>query len=398
MNGTAAARPRVLVVFGTRPEAIKLAPVVQELEASPLVDCTVVVTGQHRAMLDGVNRLFGIRPARDLDLVRHRPDLAGITSGVVEGIGRVVSELRPDLVVVQGDTTTVFAAALAAFYAQVPVAHVEAGLRTGRRYDPYPEEINRRLTTALTVLHLAPTPAACQNLLAEGIARQDVVVTGNTVIDALLDVVSRDLPLVVPELAPVLEHERTILVTSHRRESWGAPMRRTAGAVRALAERFPDVLVVLPAHANPGVRDVLLPPLHGLANVLVTEPLEYSDLARVMARSTLVITDSGGIQEEAPALGKPVLVLRETTERPEAVAAGTVRLVGTDPARILHEATRLLTDAAAYEAMARAVNPYGDGLARFRVVRAIEHLLGLGPAPEQFVPVTLPSRAVRSAA
>ncbi|GHS87628.1 UDP-N-acetyl glucosamine 2-epimerase [Actinomycetota bacterium] len=379
-------QPKVLVVYGTRPEAIKLAPVVHALAASPHLDPVVVVTGQHRAMLDQVNELFDIVPSHDLDLLRTRPDLTGITTGALEGLSPVIAAEQPDLVVVQGDTTTVFAAALASFYAKVPVAHVEAGLRTGDRYNPFPEEINRRLTSALTTLHLAPTPTSRANLLAEGIDPAAVVVTGNTVIDALLDVVARDLPVHDPALRPVGSADRVVLVTSHRRESWGDPMARTARALARLARAYPDVLWVLPAHLNPGVRSVLLPPLEGIGNVLVTEPLDYSDMAYVLAASTLVVTDSGGVQEEAPSLGRPVLVLRETTERPEAVAAGTVRLVGTDEDLIVAEVSRLLDDPGAYEAMARAVNPYGDGAAAARVVGAVEHLFGLGPRPADFAP------------
>jgi UDP-N-acetylglucosamine 2-epimerase (non-hydrolysing) len=380
--------PKVLVVYGTRPEAIKMAPVVTALTASVHVEPVVVVTGQHRAMLDQVNDLFGIMPTHDLDILRERQDLTSITTRSLEGLQRVIDEERPDLVVVQGDTTTSFAAALAAFYAKVPVAHVEAGLRTGDRYNPFPEEINRRLTSHLSTLHLAPTPTSRANLLAEGIAAGDIVVTGNTVIDALLDVVARDLPLADPALARMGDAERVVLVTSHRRESWGEPMARTARALARLAADFPDVLYVLPAHLNPAVREVLLPPLVGFDNVLVTEPLDYGDMARVLAASTLVVTDSGGVQEEAPSLGKPVLVLRETTERPEAVTAGTVRLVGTDEDLVVAEVTLLLTDRAAYDEMARAVNPYGDGQAAQRVVGAIEHLFGAGPRPDDFAPAT----------
>ena len=377
---------KILVVYGTRPEAIKLAPVVGALAHRSQVEPVVVVTGQHRLMLDQVNTLFGIVPMHDLDLLRDRPDLTGITTRSLEGLGRIIESEKPALVVVQGDTTTVFAAALAAFYARVPVAHVEAGLRTHDRYNPFPEEINRRLTTDLTSLHLAPTPASRDNLLAENIGADDIVVTGNTVIDALLDVVGRGLPPTDPALARVADAERLVLVTTHRRESWGAPMARTARALARLAAAFPEVLYVLPAHLNPTVREVLLPPLEGLANVVVTEPLAYGDMAYVLAASELVLTDSGGVQEEAPSLGKPVLVLRETTERPEAVASGTVRLVGTDEDLIVAEVTRLLTDPLAYRSMAHAVNPYGDGLAAGRVVAAIEHFLGVGPRPDDFRP------------
>lgn len=376
---------RVLVVYGTRPEAIKLAPVIRALDDSTACEPVIVVTGQHRSMLDQVNSLFGITPKHDLDLISGRPSLAGITAGVVEGLGPILEAEQPDLVVVQGDTTTVFSAALAAFYAQVPVAHVEAGLRTLDRYDPFPEEINRRLTTALTSLHLAPTRGARANLLAEGVDGDGIHVTGNTVIDALLDMKARGLPPNNPALAGLGDARRVVLVTSHRRENWGEPMARIARAIARLARAYPGVVFVLPAHLNPTVRDVLLPPLAGLRNVLVTDPLDYVDMVYAMATSYLVITDSGGVQEEAPSLGKPVLVLRETTERPEAVEAQTVRLIGTDEDRIVAEAVALLDDPAAYEAMARAVNPYGDGCASNRVLGAIEHFLGSGPRPEEFL-------------
>jgi UDP-N-acetylglucosamine 2-epimerase (non-hydrolysing) len=379
---------RILVVYGTRPEAIKLAPVIRALQGSRHLEPIVVVTGQHRSMLDQVNALFDIVPTHDLDLIRERPNLAGITAGVLQGIGKIIEDVHPDLVVVQGDTTTVFSAALASFYAQVPVAHVEAGLRTGDRYDPFPEEINRRLTSALTSLHLAPTDTSRSNLEAEGIGADGIHITGNTVIDALLDITGRRLPptdLALVERDPA---RRLVLVTSHRRENWGEPMVRISRAIARLARAFPEVDFVLPAHLNPIVRDSLLPELVGLPNVLVTEPLDYVDMAYAMVESHFVITDSGGVQEEAPSLGKPVLVLRDTTERPEAVTAKTVLLVGTDEDRIVAAATRLLIDPSAYEAMARAVNPYGDGRASSRIVSAIEHYFGEGPRPAAFSPAT----------
>lgn len=370
-------RPRVLVVYGTRPEAIKLATVVRELRRSPALEVVVVVTGQHRAMLDQVNSLFGIVPDHDLDLIQPRQQLHELTGRVLGGLTDIIREVRPDIVMVQGDTTTSFVAGLAAFYEQVPVVHVEAGLRTQNRYDPFPEEINRRLTTQLAALHLAPTATSRANLVADGIAPTDIAVTGNTVIDALLDVVARKLPLENPALAAI-DGRPTVLVTSHRRESWGQPMARTANAVARLAKEFEDVLFLLPAHLNPTVREVLLPPLVGLANVIVTEPLGYGDFAHAMDASTLVLTDSGGVQEEAPSLGKPVLVLRDTTERPEAVEAGTVRLVGTDEQLIVDEVSLLLMNASAYNAMAQAVNPYGDGQASQRITAAIESFFGVG--------------------
>jgi UDP-N-acetylglucosamine 2-epimerase (non-hydrolysing) len=366
---------RVMVIYGTRPEAIKLAPVVGSLQESPHLEVTVAVTGQHRLMLDQVNALFGIVPDLDLDVIQPRQQLHEMTQRILGGLTEAIRSVRPDAILVQGDTTTSFVAALAAFYEQVPVLHVEAGLRTQDRYNPFPEEINRRLTSQLAALHLAPTAASRANLLADGIARRDVVVTGNTVIDALLDVVARRLPLENPALA-VLDGSPAVLVTSHRRESWGEPMSRTADAIARLAKEFPDVNFLLPAHLNPVVREVLLPPLQGMDNVTITDPLSYSDFARAMDASTIMLTDSGGVQEEAPSLGKPVLVLRENTERPEAVDAGTVRLVGTDERRIVDEVSTLLTDQSAYAAMARAVNPYGDGLASPRIRAAVEHFFG----------------------
>ncbi len=376
----AAGRKRVMVVYGTRPEAIKMAPVVRELIDSPHLEVFVTVTGQHRAMLDQVNGLFGIVPDADLDVIQPRQTLPEITQRVLLGITEVIQRVRPDALVVQGDTTTTFAAALAAFYEKVPVVHLEAGLRTQNRYDPFPEELNRRMASQLATLHLAPTTTSRRNLLADGISPSDIVVTGNTVIDALLDVVSRRLPLENKALQEMVLGD-AVLVTTHRRESWGEPMARTANAVARLAKEFEDTRFVVPAHLNPVVREVLLPPLQGLDNVIVTEPLSYSDFSRAMFSSTLILTDSGGVQEEAPSLGKPVLVLRETTERPEAVDAGTVKLVGTDEDLIVEETRRLLTDRAAYDAMARAVNPYGDGQAATRTRLAIESMFGLAERP-----------------
>jgi UDP-N-acetylglucosamine 2-epimerase (non-hydrolysing) len=377
--------PTVLVVYGTRPEAIKMAPVIAGLQASHHLRPVVAVTGQHRAMLDQVNDLFGIVPEHDLDIIAQRQTLQDVTTRALRGLADVIADVRPDLVLVQGDTTTAFVAALAAFYAKVPVAHLEAGLRTADRYNPFPEEMNRRLTTQLADLHLAPTPTSRANLLHDGVDPSAVFVTGNTVIDALLDVVSRGLPAENPALDGIAGR-RVVLVTAHRRESWGAPMANTARAVARLARSFPDIAFLLPAHLNPAVREVLLPPLAGLHNVVVTEPLGYGDFAGAMNRADVVLTDSGGVQEEAPSLGKPVLVMRETTERPEAVDAGTVRLVGTDEELIVTEVTRLLTDADAHRAMARAVNPYGDGHAAGRCVQAIAHHFGLAERPPDFVP------------
>jgi len=381
---SAGSAKRVMVVYGTRPEAVKLAPVIQGLDASAALTPVVALTGQHRAIVDQVNDLFGVRPEHDLNVIRPRQSLDGLTSRVLERLGEVIRQERPDAVVVQGDTTSTFAGALAAFYERIPVIHVEAGLRTGDLYAPFPEEANRRLTTQVASLHLAPTRQSENNLLDAGVAERDILVTGNTVIDALLWTVDQRVPYGSTELEKVDASETPVLlVTAHRRESWGR-MEDIGQAVARLARRHPDISVVLPVHPNPVVREALLPELDGIRNVLTVDPMSYGAFARLLRRSMIVLTDSGGVQEEAPSLGKPVLVMRDTTERSEAVSAGTARLVGTDPDRVYEEVSRLLTDPPAYRAMARAVNPYGDGRAAERTVGAIEHMLGLGPMPERF--------------
>jgi UDP-N-acetylglucosamine 2-epimerase (non-hydrolysing) len=377
-----------MLVYGTRPEAIKMAPLVKALERSLTLNPLVVVTGQHREMLDQVNELFDIRPKHDLDVIQPRQTLPQLSVRALQGLSGLMSMEQPDVVVVQGDTTTSFVAALAAFYERIPVVHVEAGLRTHDRYSPYPEEINRRLTSQAANLHLAPTTTARANLLREGIASSDVVVTGNSVIDALLDVVDRQISYTDQRLEDIQGRE-IVLITSHRRESWGEPMARVAEAISVLAGRFPEVSFVLPAHKNPIVRDVLLPPLKKHRNVLITEPLGYAEFARLMQDSRIVLTDSGGVQEEAPSLGKPVLVMRESTERPEAVAAGTVKLVGTERDTLVESVSLLLQDTTAYDLMANAVNPYGDGQAARRSILAIERYLGLSDVlVDEFNPAT----------
>jgi UDP-N-acetylglucosamine 2-epimerase (non-hydrolysing) len=379
-------RAKVLVVFGTRPEAVKLAPVVAALGAHPGFEARVVVTGQHRHLVDPVLDVFGVRPHHALGVGRTTQTLTGITTRVLSGLEPVVEAEHPDVVLVQGDTTTTMAGSLAAFYQRIPVAHLEAGLRTDNRYSPFPEEINRRLTTTVASLHLAPTPAAAANLVAEGVKPDAVVCTGNTVIDALQYVLRRApaggcLPRGVERRG-----RRVVLVTVHRRESWGTAMEGIGRALATLAED-PGLLVVVPAHPNPVVRQALVPALKGLDNVAVVEPLPYLEFASPLAAADLVLTDSGGIQEEAPSLGKPVLVLRDTTERPEAVAAGTAELVGTDPDRVVARARRLLDDPVAYQAMARATSPYGDGRAVERTVAALSWLTAGTPRPEEFAPV-----------
>ncbi|MDR1119099.1 MAG: UDP-N-acetylglucosamine 2-epimerase (non-hydrolyzing) [Bifidobacteriaceae bacterium] len=369
----------VMAVYGTRPEAIKMAPIVRELRESPLFACEVVVTGQHREMLDQINRGFGIEPDRDLAVFEHAQGPGLVAARTLERLTPVLREARPEAVLVQGDTASAFAAGLAAFYERVPVVHVEAGLRTDSLAAPFPEEGNRRLLTRISALHLAPTRANKANLVAEGVEPGTVAVTGNPVIDALLAASQATAPVGRPEVASALASgQRLALVTSHRRESWGEPMRRVAGAIAELAAGAPDVRWIFPLHANPLVRDIFVPALEDLPNVTLTEPLDYLDLARVVAAATLVVTDSGGIQEEAPSLGVPVLVLRDTTERMEGVAAGTARLVGTDPDAIVAGARRLLEDPAEHRKMAQAVNPYGDGKAAARTVAALAEFFGVG--------------------
>ncbi|WP_076263102.1 non-hydrolyzing UDP-N-acetylglucosamine 2-epimerase [Intrasporangium flavum] len=386
-------RRRVMTVYGTRPEAIKMAPLVAALEADDRIEPVVAVTGQHREMLDQVNRLFGIRPEHDLDLMTPGAGLAEITARTVLATSALLRETRPDVVVVQGDTTTVLAAGLAAFYEHIPVVHLEAGLRTGDIRSPFPEEANRRLTAPLADLHLAPTATSKANLVRESVDAARVPVTGNTVIDALRWTTAQPVEFDDPRVAEAVDHaahgQDLLLVTSHRRESWGPRMVETMTAVRDLARDRPDLQVLLPMHRNPVVRDVIEPLLGSLPNVLLTEPLDYHRFAHALAASRLVLTDSGGVQEEAPSLGKPVLVMRDTTERPEAVEAGTVRLVGTDGATIRSAVEELLDDPHAYAAMAAAVNPYGDGRAAERSVAAIAELLGVGHRAPDFDPFEL---------
>ncbi len=365
---------KVMVVFGTRPEAIKMAPVIKELKKVKDINTIVCVTAQHREMLDQVLTLFKIKPDYDLDLMKEKQDLFTITAGVLGGMKTILEKEQPDLVLVHGDTTTTFAAALAAFYLRIPVGHVEAGLRTRNKYSPFPEEINRTLTGRLAELHFAPTDTSRENLLAESTAQFKIWVTGNTVIDALLDTVRDDYSF-APELAEIDLHKRILLVTTHRRENWGEPMRQIYQALIDLVDQFPDVEVVFPVHKNPVVRDVALEMLGQKERFHLIEPLDYEPFANLMNRCYLVLTDSGGLQEEAPSLGKPVLVLRDTTERPEAVQAGTVKLTGTNRQRIYQAAYTLLSDPAAYEKMARAINPYGDGKAARRIAKVATDFL-----------------------
>lgn len=378
-------RLKVMSVFGTRPEAIKMAPLVLELKRRPELESIVCVTAQHREMLDSVLREFDIRPEHDLNIMQSGQSLADITSRVLRGMGPVYEQEKPGLVLVHGDTTTTFAAALAAFYAHIPVGHVEAGLRTFDRWSPWPEEMNRRMTGQLASFHFAPTQRNAENLRRENV-EGSVWVTGNTVIDALRYTASGE-GFSRPELGDIdYVNHRVVTLTCHRRENYGKPMRNIFEAVRNTAKRFPDVIFVYPVHLSPVVRQAAGELLSGLPNVKLIEPLDAVDMHRLMAKSYMVMTDSGGLQEEAPALGKPVLVLRRETERPEAVEAGTVVLAGTEREKIELLAAKLLTDRAEYEKMARAVNPYGDGRACPRIVDAICYAFGLSDRrPEEFM-------------
>ena len=358
-------QPRVTIVLGTRPEAIKLAPVIKAFRHCGALTTRVVLTGQHREMVTQVMDLFGLKADKDLGLMAPRQTLTHVTCAALQGLRDDFQAYPPKLVLVQGDTTTAFAAGLAAFYEQIPVGHVEAGLRTDNLLDPFPEEANRRLLSQLASLHFAPTTKAEANLQASGVIGQ-ISVTGNTVIDALLLMAQTASE---PKFDGIdWQHQRVILATVHRRENWGERLVQIASGIRQVLDRHDDTSLLLPLHRNPTVREPLQRLLGDHPRVVMTEPLDYDRLVAVMKRCTLLLTDSGGLQEEAPALGKPVLVLRRTTERPEAVEAGTARLVGTEPSSIVDEASRLLSDASAYEAMSRAVNPFGDGHASQRIL------------------------------
>jgi len=391
---------KILLVFGTRPEAIKMAPLVKTLQAQPALQVKVCVTAQHRHMLDQVLHLFDIQPDFDLNLMKPGQDLYDITSGVLLGLKSVLTEWRPDAVLVHGDTSTTFAATLAAFYQRIPVGHVEAGLRTGNLYSPWPEEANRKLTSTLAHWHFAPTATSRSNLLKEGIAADTIHVTGNTVIDALLQV--REKIVTNPLLRQAFEKQfsflapasRVVLVTGHRRENFGQGFENICQALARVARDHADVQVVYPVHLNPQVQEPVRRLLGEIDNVHLIEPLDYLPFVYLMDRSTLILTDSGGIQEEAPSLGKPVLVMRDTTERPEAVEAGTVRLVGTNVDEIAGQAGLLLSNIEAYEAMAFAHNPYGDGFACERIAQTLladKSLFPLAPVrsgrPIPLVPV-----------
>lgn len=379
-------RPKIVTIYGTRPEAIKVAPIITALSRDGRFESVVVSTGQHLEMLEQVNRMFGIRPKRDLHLMEPGQSLNRLVSRAIEGLDEVIDAETPDIIVVQGDTSTAMAAALAGFHRGVKIVHLEAGLRTGDIHSPFPEEANRKLIGQVAELHLAPTAGSMENLRRENVRSKDIAVTGNTIIDALLEAASWDTEFEDPALQEAAESgKRLVVVTTHRRENLEA-MKEIGGAVKDLAESYSDINFVLPLHLNPKVREAVLPEVESLPNVVITNPLPYDQFTKLLDRATIILTDSGGVQEEAPALGKPVLVMRQNTERPEAVVAGTVKLVGTNRSLIVAEAKLLLDDDAAYHSMANAVNPYGDGKAAERAVAAIAELLGVGERLPDFDP------------
>lgn len=372
---------KVCSVFGTRPEAIKMAPLVKELQSREELDAKVLVTAQHREMLDSVLELFDITPDFDLNIMKHGQTITDITTRVLHGVGEIFEQEKPDLVLVHGDTTTTFAAALASFYQKIAVGHVEAGLRTGNIYSPYPEEMNRKLTGSLATYHFSPTIMNVENLLRENISKENIVITGNTVIDALLSVTDKSYRFEIEELNEIDEtKQRLILLTCHRRENWGEPMKQIFEAINELTSKHSDVVVVFPMHKNPSIRELARTYFGNNPSVRLIEPLDYEPFANLMKKSYLILTDSGGIQEEAPALGKPVLVLRTETERPEAVKAGTVRIAGIETERIVQLADELLSSQKSYDEMAHAANPYGDGTSSKQIADFIvskrEELIG----------------------
>jgi UDP-N-acetylglucosamine 2-epimerase (non-hydrolysing) len=381
-------KKKIAVIFGTRPDTIKLAPIILELRKHPHFRVINIATAQHRQMLDQVLDVFSIKPDFDLNIMEPKQSLAKLTKNTIAGLDDILVETKPDMVLVQGDTTTTFVGSLAAFYRQIPVGHVEAGLRTQDKANPFPEEINRRLTSCIADIHFAPTSTAKRALMKEHIPNDHIIVTGNSVIDALRYSIKKTYSFTDRRLNEYVEEgRRIILLTMHRRENWGTPMIGACEAVRTLANRYQDDRFVFPVHLNPIVRDVVYPILGDLKNVILIEPLPYSEFVNVMARSYLILTDSGGVQEEGPSLGKPVLVLRKVTERPEAVQFGTVKLVGLDQKKITSAARTLLDNSKAYHRMASATNPYGDGHASRRTVQALEYFFGFSrKKPSEFRP------------
>ncbi|AIS51362.1 putative UDP-N-acetylglucosamine 2-epimerase [Thermoanaerobacter kivui] len=377
---------KIISVFGTRPEAIKMAPLIKALEREKNFQSKVCVTAQHREMLDQVLRLFNITPHYDLNIMKEKQTLSEITTSALIGLERVFNSEKPDLVLVHGDTTTTFVAALAAFYHKIKVGHVEAGLRSFNKWFPYPEEINRKLTGVLTDLHFAPTTTAKSNLLKEGVSEENIFVTGNTVIDAMAYTVRKDYVFRDERLNQIdYNNKKVIVVTAHRRENWGQPLENICNALKNIAKNYKDTYIIYPVHKNPVVRETVFSILKGLDNVLLLDPLDTDEMHNLMAKCYMVMTDSGGLQEEVPSLGKPVLVLRDVTERPEAVEAGTVKVIGTEQQVVYNEGALLLENKEEYDKMANAVNPYGDGKASLRIIQAIKYAFNLtDKKPEEY--------------
>ncbi|MCX7845119.1 MAG: UDP-N-acetylglucosamine 2-epimerase (non-hydrolyzing) [Dictyoglomaceae bacterium] len=374
---------KISLVFGTRPEAIKMAPVAYVLKKSQYFETQIILTAQHRELLDQVMDLFKLTSDYDLNIMEEGQSLTDITIRVLKGLDKIWSKDKPDIILVHGDTTTTFSASLSAFYKKIPIAHVEAGLRTHNKYQPYPEEINRHLTGVLADIHFAPTKSAKENLLKENIPEENIFITGNTVIDALL-YTYKNLGDFKPKGLNLLDG-RMILVTAHRRENWGEPLKNVALALKEILESFSDVYIIFPMHPNPIVRKEFLPILGDNKRAILTSPVDYKTMVYLIANSYIILSDSGGIQEEAPSLGKPVLVLREVTERPEAVRAGTVRLVGTNKEKIIRELSDLLENEESYRKMSSAINPYGDGKASLRIVEILKYYFKISPSlPEEF--------------
>lgn len=369
---------KIMAICGTRPDTVKMAPIVNDLKKrSDKVDLTLVVTGQHKEMLEQVLRAFDLHPDHDLKVMAYKQTLTQLSVRILQGLDDIITDTNPDLVLAQGDTSTTFVASLAAFYHKIPFGHVEAGLRTDNKYDPFPEEMNRRLTGVIADLHFAPTDTAKKNLLREGISPESIYITGNTVIDALLSISAQDYDFEDPELAAAIKSNRLILMTAHRRENWGEPMERICKSVVRIVDENPDVSVLFPVHKNPVVRETVYPILEGKERIILTEPPDYVPFVHLIKHSYMVLTDSGGVQEEAPSLGKPVVVLRETTERPEGVEAGNAKLVGTDVQNIVSTTNDLLRNNASYQAMSQVRNPYGDGNAAQKIWDAIAGRFGL---------------------
>ena len=382
-------RKKIAVVFGTRPDTIKMAPIILELQKHPeQFEVLTIATAQHRQMLDQVLNVFKIKPSYDLDIMAPKQTLASLTAKIITGIDEILVAEKPDMVLVQGDTSTTCIGSLAAFYRQIPVGHIEAGLRTNDKANPFPEEINRRITGCITDLHFAPTATAKNSLLLENTDPKTIFVTGNTVVDALEYSVAEGYKFTVPELQQAVDQKKkVVLVTMHRRENWGQPMEGASKAIKRLAQKYPDFTFIFPMHLNPIVRDVVYPILKDMPNVKLIEPLDYLDFVNIMAKSYLILTDSGGVQEEGPHFGVPILCLRYVTERPDAVDFGTVKLVGLEEEKIYNTALQLIEDPAEYKKMANATNPYGDGLSSERTIKIIKNYFGMSnEVVEEFKP------------